>query len=103
MVVGFFECLVALVAVDHAFDPLLAFKQGKYAHAEHAILSAVVEGETYLFRRASADGIQVIRRTVVHLRLMIVNPTVVSQRVNERAAVPIGADYLSRELAAVGG
>ncbi len=90
MVVGLFKGLLALIVVDDPFNPLLFLQERKDAHGVDPILAAVQGRESYLHGDIPAHGVEVIRWSVVDLAFMVIDPPVISQRVDERAAVAIG-------------
>lgn len=99
---GFFKSFVALVHVYHPLDPLLPLEERSNAHRIDAVLSAVERREAHLDGYGTLHCVEVIRGSVVDLALMVVNPAVVTKRVDEWSAVAVREGDGSGEGRAVG-
>jgi len=99
---GFFERLATLVFVQRTVDPLFTLEHGADVMGEIPILPDVPRRKSDLDCDVSADGIEVVRGAVVYLAFVIVNPSVVPQRMDEGSAITVREHDLAREGGAVG-
>ena len=101
IVMGFFESLATFVFVERTLDPFLTIKHGADVMGEISVLAAVPRRETHLDCKVSPNGIEVVGGPIVYLALMVVNPAVVPQGMNERTAVAIRESDATSEGGAV--
>lgn len=86
---GFFKGLLALIHVDDPFYPLLSLQEWSNAHRIYAVLAAVDGREAHLHGYGTLYCVEMVRGSVVYLAFVVINPSVVAKRVNERTAIAI--------------
>ena len=99
---GFLESLTALVFIQRSLNPLLTLEHGADVVGEVSVFSAVPRREPHLDGEVTADGVEVVRGTIVHLAFVVVNPFVISQGMDEGATIAVRESDAACERGAVG-